>query len=72
MPMLLVATALLAAPPPTTQSRASAQAAATIRIVRAVELKFDGSRNEGVPGPRQAILRAADGTTRQVKLIDFQ
>lgn len=72
MPMLLIATALLAAPPPTTQSRASAQAAATIRIVRAVKLKFDGSRNEGALGPRQAILRAADGTAQQVKLIEFQ
>ena len=72
MPMLLVAAAALAATPPTTPVRAVAQAIATIRIVRAVELKLDGSPNVGAPAARESRLRAADGTTQNAKLIEFQ
>ncbi|MBW0007180.1 MAG: hypothetical protein JO335_05645 [Sphingomonas sp.] len=72
MPMLLIATTLLAAIPPERPAHAVASAIATIRIVRAVELKLDGSANEGAPAARLARLRAADGTTQQAKLIEFQ
>lgn len=72
MPMLLIAAAALAAIPPPTPVRAVAQATATIRIVRAVELKFDGSPNEGAPTARDSLLRAMDGTTQHAKLIEFQ
>jgi hypothetical protein len=71
MQMLLFAAAIAASPPLRPVS-AVAQATATIRIVRAVELKLDGSLNEGAPAARESRLRAADGTTRQAKLIEFQ
>ena len=72
MPMLLIAAASLAASPPPSAASAVAQATATIRIVRAVELKLDGSPNDGAPAVRDSQLRGADGTIQQAKLIEFQ
>ena len=72
MPMLLIAAAALAATPPPTPVRSVAQATATIRIVRAVELKFDGTPNEGAPPARDSQLRAVDGSAQHAKLIEFQ
>jgi hypothetical protein len=51
---------------------ASAQATATIRIVRAVRLKLDGSRNPDAPPARNSRIKAADGTFQSAKLIEFQ
>ena len=44
----------------------------TIRIVRAVRLKFDGSRNPDAPPARNSRIRAADGIPQPAKLIEFQ
>jgi hypothetical protein len=71
-PMLLVAAAILAAEPPRRPSGAVAQATATIRIVRAVTLKLDGSLNDEAPAPRTAVMRSVDGAKQSVKLIEFQ
>jgi len=70
--MLLFAAAILAADPPPRPASAVAQAMATVRIVRAVTLKLDGSTNEDAPAPRTAMLTSADGTHKPVKLIEFQ
>lgn len=70
--MLLFAAAILAADPPPRPTAAVAQATATVRIVRAVSLKLDGSPNAEAPAPRTAMLRSADGSRRSVKLIEFQ
>jgi hypothetical protein len=51
---------------------ASAQATATIRIVRAVRLKLDGSRNPDAPPARNARIKAANGSLEPAKLIEFQ
>ena len=73
MPMLLIAAAALAASsPPPRPTGAVAEATATVRILRAVELKLDGSPNEGAPAIRDSSLRAADGTGQRAKLIEFQ
>jgi hypothetical protein len=72
LPMLLFAAAILAADPPPRPSPAVVQASATVRVIRAVTLKLDGSRNDEAPAPRSATLTSADGTRRPVKLIEFQ
>jgi hypothetical protein len=71
--MLLLATAaLLAASPTQAPAGARVQAHATVRIVSAVRLKFDGSDSEsGNPPPREAIVRTEAGPQR-VKLIEFE
>ena len=72
-PMLLIAVATLAAlTAPPQPTGAVAKATATIRIVRGVELKLDGSPNQDAPAARVSRLRAADGTIQQAKLIEFQ
>ena len=71
-PMLLFAAAILAADPPPRPASAVAQATATIRVIRAVPLKLDGSTNVDAPAPRAAMLISADGSRRSVKLIEFQ
>ena len=71
-PMLFIAAAILAADSPPRPSGAVAQATATVRVIRAVTLKLDGSANAEAPAPRAAMLIAADGTRRSVKLIEFQ
>ena len=71
--MLLFAAAILAAdPPPPRQASAVAQATATVRVIRAVTLKLDGSANDEAPAPRNALIASADGTHRPIKLIEFQ
>ena len=70
--MLLLAAAITASQPLPRPLSAVAQATATIRIVRAVELRLDGSPNEGAPAARDSRLRTADGTTQLLKLIEFQ
>ena len=51
---------------------AVAQATVSIRIIRAVTLKLDGSHNEDAPPARAAVLTHADGSRRPAKLIEFQ
>ena len=71
--MLLFAAAILAAdPPPPRQASVVAQATATVRVIRAVTLKLDGSANDEAPAPRNAVVASADGSRRSVKLIEFQ
>jgi len=72
MPMLLLAAALMASPPPPPSHGAVAQATATVRVISAVRLQLDGSRNADAPRPRQAEVRSRDGIVRTVKLIEFQ
>lgn len=67
----LLAAALVAIPAAPTGVSASAQATATIRVVRAVRLRFDGTPDADVPPLREAELRI-DGSIRKVKLIEFQ
>jgi hypothetical protein len=72
--MLLLAAAAAIAPMPATGHpvSASVQATATIRVVQGVTLKLDGSANADAPTARNAVVRSSDGTTEQMKLIEFQ
>ena len=72
--MLLFAAAILASepPPPPRPAAAVAQATATVRVIRAVTLKLDGSANDEAPAPRNAVVASADGSRRSVKIIEFQ
>lgn len=73
--MLLLAaatTAAIVAPPEPLRFTATVQATATIRVIQAVVLKFDGSVNAGAPPPREVVVRAADGSGQHVKVIEFQ
>ena len=70
--LLLAAAALVADLPPSRPVSAVAQATATIRVIRAVTLKLDGSRNDEGPAPRKAMIVTADGSRQPVKLIEFQ
>ena len=70
--MLILAAAALATVQAPPKMAATAQATATIRVVRAVRLKLDGSRNPDAPPARAARIKAADGTHQPAKLIEFQ
>jgi hypothetical protein len=72
MPMFVLAAAALATMPPPSRTSATAQATATIRVMRAVELKLDGSPNPGAPPPRDSQVRSADGSSQSLKVIEFQ
>jgi hypothetical protein len=73
MVLLAAAAAVLASPPPGGHPvSATVQATATIRIVSAVQIKFDAETNPGAPPARNAVLRSSDGSTRSAKLIEFQ
>jgi hypothetical protein len=70
--MFLIAAAVLATAPTAPQAPlATAQATATIRVIRGVELKFGGD-NPDAPPARECVLRTADGSTHRAKLIEFQ
>jgi hypothetical protein len=70
--MIILAAAALAADVPQMRVTATVQATATIRVIRAVRLKLDGSANDDAPPPRVTIIAAADGTQSAAKVIDFQ
>ena len=72
LPMLLFAAAILASDPPPRPASAVVQATATVRVIRAVTLKLDGSANDEAPAPRNAVVASADGSRRSVKIIEFQ
>jgi len=72
VPMIILAAAALAMEAPQSRLAASVQATATIRVLRAVTLKLDGSPNADAPPPRDAVIASADGTRQTAKLIDFQ
>ena len=71
--MVLLALAALAANPPQPRPvSAVAQATATIRVISAVRLTLDGTSNPGLPRPRDGLVKSADGSVQQAKLIEFQ
>lgn len=70
--MLLLAAATLVTAPPPPRVSASVQATATIRVVSGVTLKLDGSPNPDAPPAREIVLKAADGSTQPMKVIEFQ
>lgn len=72
LPMLLLAAAIIAVEPPPRPASAAAQATATIRVIRAVTLKLDGSGNDAAPRARAAFVKSPDGSRQPVKLIEFQ
>jgi hypothetical protein len=72
LPMVIIAAAALAAEVPQSRTTATAQATATIRVLRAVRLKLDGSPNPDAPPARDTAIAAADGTRHHAKVIDFQ
>ena len=72
MPMLLFAVAALAPPSYVSRISANVQATATIRIVKAVALKLDGSFNPDAPPARMSVVKSSDGSILQLKVIEFQ
>jgi hypothetical protein len=70
--LLLAAAALATVPAPRAAPSTIVQATATIRVLTAVRLTFDGSPNPGVPAARDAVVRLGDGTAHAAKLIEFQ
>jgi len=70
--MLILAAAALATIPPLPRVSAVAQATASIRIVRAVRLKLDGSVNVDAPPAREVVIGAGSGAPHTVKLIEFE
>jgi hypothetical protein len=51
--------------------KVAAQATATIRVIRGVELRF-GRDNPDAPPARECVLKTADGSAHRAKLIEFQ
>ena len=72
MTMLLLAAAALATVSNPSPKAATAQATATIRVIRAVVLKLDGSANPDAPPPRECVVKMADGSSQRLKVIEFQ
>ncbi len=70
--MFLIAAAAIGTVAPPARTSAIVQTTATIRIVKAVVLKLDGSSNPGAPLARDSRVKSADGSTQQLKLIEFQ
>jgi len=70
--MVLLFAAALVSSAPAHPVGASAPATATIRILTAVQINFGASGNEGVPAPRETILKTADGNAQPAKLVEFQ
>ena len=70
--MFLIAAAALATVAPAATTSPNVQATATVRIVKGVVLKLDGSSAPGAPLVRDSLVKSADGSTQQVKLIEFQ
>jgi hypothetical protein len=69
---LIAAVALAMTPSQPRPFTAVAQARATIRIVTAVRLKLDGSRNDDAPPAQESCTRTADEPRLREKLIEFQ
>jgi type II secretory pathway pseudopilin PulG len=69
--MVILAAAALASLPPSSPVNVAAQATATIRVIRGVELKF-GRDNPDAPPARECVLKTADGSAHRAKLIEFQ
>ena len=72
MAMFLLAAAALATTLPGSQVSARVQATATIRVVRGVVVKLDGSPNAAAPAPRNSVLKSPDGSTQTIKVIEFE
>jgi hypothetical protein len=67
----VVAAALSTANPPLGLA-ATVQATITIRVLRGVTLRLDGSSNPEAPPPRATLIRSSDGSVERAQLIDFQ
>lgn len=72
VPMFLLAAAALVTPPAASRTSASVQATATIRIVKGVALRLDGSFNPDAPPARVSVTKSVDGSIHQMKVIEFQ
>jgi hypothetical protein len=70
--MMLLAAALAIAQSQPPISPAIVEARATIRIVAAVRLKLDASENPDAPRAHDSRVKAADGSSRPARLIEFQ
>lgn len=77
--MLILIAALVAASPAeavdATASppvRARVEARASVRILAATIIRFGDKQDEGVPPPRAAVLRSADGSSEDARLIEFE
>jgi hypothetical protein len=67
----LLAAVLISIPAASAPVAASAQATATIRIVRAVRIEFDGRADADIPRLRTTEV-VVGGTKLPAKLIEFQ
>ena len=68
----LVAAAAIASVALSTSSSPTVQATATIRVVKGVVINLNGSSNPDAPIVRNSVVRSADGSTQQLKVIEFQ
>jgi hypothetical protein len=70
--MFLITAAAIATVAPSAGTSPRVQATATIRVIRGVVVKLDGSSNPDAPSARDSLVKSADGSTQQLKLIEFQ
>lgn len=70
--MFLIIAAALSTTNPPLRVAAEVQATATIRVLRGVTLKMDGSANPDAPAPRATMVTGANGSVERAQLIDFQ
>ncbi|HZU51398.1 MAG TPA: hypothetical protein VE968_05930 [Sphingomicrobium sp.] len=70
MILLLPAAVAIAAPP--SKAAATVESTATIRVLRAVTLKLDGSANPELPPPRSTVIKRENGSFDRAKVFDFQ
>jgi hypothetical protein len=69
--VIFAAAALASLSPSVRPPLLTAQATATIRVIRGVQLKF-GAANSDAPPARDSVVKAVDGSTQRAKLIEFQ
>lgn len=77
--MLILAAALFAASPAEARDsvvsppvRPRVEARASVRILAATIVRFAAEQQDGVPPPRAAVLRSADGSVEDARLIEFE
>lgn len=52
--------------------RPRVEARATVRILSATVIRFATEQEKGVPPPRAVVLRSADGSSEDARLIEFE
>lgn len=70
--MLLVALAAAVATPSPAPTSARIEARATVRIVRGTAVRFDSVGTYALPRPTERTVRAADGSSTVIRLVEFQ